>query len=183
MENKTIKLNSGKIISIRKELDMKITKYFHIIQNENVMSKKAIAAGQGSGFDLKQLYNTITQLQEKRIIIKGMLNALNNGITSFDINTFKTTNNYNIFAAGEAKEAISQLKIVLKNTLNPAEKAKKGLKNIGKKEVFTSAKLNQLIKDLQLKANTYDAKLEDFNNNTELDVTNCSSSIEEFLTI
>ena len=181
MTNKTIKLNSGKIISIRKQLDAQITKYFHIIRNENVMSKKAAAAGVGSGLDLKALYNTITQLQQKRIIIKGMLTALNNGSTTFDLEDFKKTNNYSIFAACEAKEAIAQLKMT--PTINPTEKAKKGLKGTGKIETFTSAKIAQLIKDLQLTANKYDANMEDFNNKTELDITACSSDFEEYLNI
>ena len=181
MENKTIKLNSGKIISIRKQLDKKITEYWHIIRVENVMSKKAIAAGQGSGLDLKALYNTITQLQECRIKIKGMLVCLNSGESSFDYDKFKKTNNYNIFAACEAKEAIAQLKMI--HTLDPKIKAKKGLKNIGSVETFSSAKIAQLIKDLQLVANKYDAKLANFNNNTEIDITSYSDSVKEFLAI
>lgn len=179
--NKTIKLNSGKIISIRKQLDNKITTYWHIIRSENVMSKKALSAGQGSGLDLKALYNTITQLQETRIKIKGMLVCLNNGDTSFNYDKFKTTNNYNIFAACEAKEAIAQLKMI--KTLDPKIKAKKGLKNIGSVETFSSAKIAQLIKDLQLVANKFDSKLEEFNKKTEIDVTSNSDSIKDFLTI
>lgn len=181
MKNKTIKLNSGKIISIRKQLDKKITDYWHIIRVENVMSKKAIAAGQGSGLDLKALYNTITQLQENRIKIKGMLVCLNSGEKSFDYDKFKKTNNYNIFAACEAKEAIAQLKMV--HTIDPKVKSKKGLKKLGSVESLSSAKISQLIKDLQLTANMFDAKLADFNNNTEIDVTSNSDDIKEFLTI
>lgn len=180
MNKNTIKLNSSNIISIRKDLDNKITKYWHIIRNENVMSKKAISANLGSGLDLKALYNTITQLQEKRIKIKGILVALNNGETSFDFDKFKNTNNYSIYAAGEAKEAIAQLKMV--PTINPTEKSKKGSKNLSKTETFTSAKIAQLIKDLQLKANKYDTNLADFNNNTEIDIAGCSNDFEDYLT-
>ena len=50
------------------------------------MSKKAASAGMGSGKDLKALYNSITQMQEKRIKIKGILQSLNMNITTFDFN-------------------------------------------------------------------------------------------------
>ena len=69
-------------------------------------------------------------MQEKRIIIKGMLFALNSDLKSFDYDTFKMSNNYSIFAAGEAKEAIAQLKMI--PTINPSEKASKGKNNLSK---------------------------------------------------
>lgn len=165
--NKSIKLNSGNIISIRKKLDHEITTAWHIIRAENVMSKKAIAAKRGSGKDLKALYNYITQMQAKRIKIKGMLMYLNMGITSFNMDDFKKTNNYSIFAACEAKEAIAQLKMI--PTINPTEKSKKGLAGTGKKESFTSAKIASMLKSLQLDANKYDANMEKFNSNTNIE--------------
>ena len=167
MNKTSIKLNSSNIINIRKNLCEKMTKYWRTIRNENVMSNKAIKAGLGSGYDLKSLYNEITQMAEKRIMIKGMLMYLNMGL-KFDIDAFKKTNNYSIFAACEAKEANAQLKMI--PTSNPTEKSKKGLKGTGKKETFTSAKIAQLLKDLQLKANKYDADMEKFNNDTEIDI-------------
>lgn len=166
---KSIKFNSSNIINIRKDIDSKKKKYWKIIRAENVMSTKAIKAGLGSGCDLKALYNEITQLSEKLVYIKGMLFYLNMGVTTFDKEAFKKTNNYSIFMACELKEMIAQLKMV--PTLNPTEKSTKGLKNIGKKEQFTSAKIASLIKDLQLKANKYDAAMEKFNTETSIDVT------------
>ena len=168
MNKKSIKLNSANIITIRKNIDITINKYWRIIRAENLMSKKAIAAKQGSGLDLKSLYNQIMQLSEKRIMIKGILVALNTGTTTFSYEDFKKTNNYSIFAACEAKEAIAQLKMI--PTINPTEKSKKGLKGTGKKESFSSAKIAQLIKDLQLKANKYDAAMEEFNTKTTIDL-------------
>lgn len=167
MNKTSIKLNSSNIINIRKNLCEKITKYWRTIRNENVMSSKAIKAGLGSGYDLKSLYNEITQMAEKRILIKGMLMYLNMGL-EFDLDAFKKSNNYSIFAACEAKEAIAQLKMI--PTINPIEKSKKGLKGTGKKETFTSAKIAQLLKDLQLKANKYDAAMEKFNNDTTIEI-------------
>lgn len=163
-----IKLNSGNIINIRKSLDASINKYWHIIRNENVMSNKAIKANLGSGMDLKALYNQIIQMQEKRILIKGMLMYLNMGYTTFNTDDFKKTNNYSIFSACEAKETIAQLKMI--PTINPTEKAKKGLKGTGKKETFSSAKIASIINKLQLEANKYDAQLTKFNENTEIEL-------------
>lgn len=168
MNKKSIKLNSANIITIRKNIDITINKYWRIIRAENLMSKKAIAAKQGSGLDLKSLYNQIVQLSEKRIMIKGILVALNTGITTFSYEDFKKTNNYSIFAACEAKEAIAQLKMI--KTLDPSTKAKKGLKAMPKREIFSSAKIAQLIHDQQLLANKFDANLEKFNNETSIEI-------------
>jgi hypothetical protein len=180
MEKKSIKLYSNNIINIRKNLDTKITKYWKIIKAENVMSIKAAKAGMGSGLDLKALYNEITQLQAKRIKIKGMLMYLNMGKTTFNYDEFKKTNNYSIFTACEAKEAIAQLKMI--PTINPTEKSKKGLKGTGKKETFTSAKIASLLKDLQLVANKHDADLEKFNKNTTIDIADSTDDFTEFIT-
>ncbi len=169
MNKKSIKLNSANIISIRKNLDITINKYWKIIRAENLMSKKAVAAKQGSGLDLKSLYNQIMQMTEKRIMIKGILVALNNGITTFSYEDFKKTNNYSIFAACEAKEAIAQLKMV--KTLDPSTKAKKGLKAMPKREIFSSAKIAQLIHEHQLLANKFNSSLEKFNNDTSVEIT------------
>ena len=166
--NKSIKLSSSNIINIRKSLDAEITKAWHIIAIENVMSKKAAASGMGSGKDLKALYNSITQMQEKRIKIKGILQSLNMNITTFNFDEFKKTNNYSIFAAGEAKEAIAHWKAILPKCINPTEKSKKGMRGTGKIESFSSAKISQLIKDLQMTANKFDSNLEKFNNNTTI---------------
>lgn len=168
MNKKSIKLNSANIITIRKNIDITINKYWRIIRAENLMSKKAIAAKQGSGLDLKSLYNQIMQLSEKRIMIKGVLVALNTGTTTFSYEDFKKTNNYSIFAACEAKEAIAQLKMI--KCLDPSTKAKKGLKAMPKREIFSSAKIAQLIHEQQLLANKFDANLEKFNNETSIEI-------------
>lgn len=185
MTNKTInKLNPSNIIDIRKKIDSEINKSWSIIRHENLMSKKAREANLGSGCDLKALYNRITQLQERRIKIKGILQALNMGVTSFNYEDFKKTNNYAIFAACEAKEAIAHWKIVMqKSTINPTEKSKKGLAATGKSEIFTSAKITSLLKKLQLDANKFDAQLESFNNSTDIEIDNCIDDFKEYLTI
>lgn len=176
---KSIKMNSGKILSIRKDIDAKKKKYWKIIRATNILSKKEIANGFRT-HDLKTIYNEITQMAEKLVLIKGMLFYLNMGITTFDKEAFKKTNNYSIFQACEMKEMIAQLKMI--PTLDPKTKSQKGLKAIGKDEVFTSAKIAALIKDLQLKANKFDASMEKFNNETEIDITSISDEFKEELT-
>lgn len=171
---KSIKLNSGKIIAMRDDINAKKKKYWSYIKAENLLSKKEIKAGLRT-HDLKSLYNEITQMADKLIYIKGMLFYLNMGITTFNMEEFKKTNNYSIFAACEAKEAICQLKMI--PTLDQKTKAQKGLKNIGKDEVFTSAKIASLIKTLQLQANKYDTNMENFNNNTELSIDDATAEM------
>ena len=164
---KSIKLNASKIISIRQDIDSKKKKYWSYIKAENLMSKKDIKNGYRT-HDLKNLYNEITQMAQKLVYIKGMLFYLNMGITTFDKDAFKKTNNYSIFMACEMKEAICQLKMI--PTLDQKTKAQKGLKNIGKEEVFTSAKIASMIKELQLKANKFDTDMEKFNSDTTITI-------------
>lgn len=165
---KSIKLNAANILSLKKKIDIDITKYSHIIRDENVMSKKAKAAGQGSGMDLKALYNTIQQLRSKRIMLKGMIQYLNMGTTTFNYDEFKKTNYYAIFSACEAKEDITLLKMI--KTLNPQLKAQKGKKNIGSTETFSKEKIAQLIHNQQLEANKFDAMLSKFNTDATIEL-------------
>lgn len=166
---KTTKMNSKDIIIARKKLDETITKYWHIIKTENVMSSKAVKMGVGSGLDLKELYNQITQMSETRIKLKLMLNAINNGITSFNYEDEKKKHYYTIFAACEEKEKLAHWKDIIKKTIDPKEKARKGVKGTGKREVFTSAKITSLINTLQLNINNLDTKIEEYNNKTSID--------------
>ena len=168
---KSIKLNAANILSMKKKIDKTITDYSHIIRDENVMSKKAKASGQGSGYDLKALYNTIQQLRNKRIMLKGMIQYLNMGTTTFNYDEFKKTNYYAIFSACEAKEDITLLKMI--KTLNPQTKAQKGKKALASTETFSKEKIAQLIHDQQLEANKFDAMLSKFNTDAiiELDET------------
>lgn len=165
---KSIKLNAANILSIKKKIDSDITKYSHIIRDENILSKKAKAAGMYSGYDLKSLYNTIQQMREKRIKLKGMIQYLNMGTTTFNYDDFKKTNYYAIFSACEAKEDITLLKMI--KTLDPQMKAQKGKKNIGSIETFSKEKIAQLIHDQQLNANKFDKMLSDFNTNSTIEL-------------
>ncbi len=166
---KKTKMDSKNIIIARKKLDETITKYWHIIKTENVMSNKAIKARVGSGFDLKELYNKITQMANTRIKLKLMLNAINNGITTFDYEEEKKKHYYTIFAACEEKEKLAHWKDIIKKTIDPKEKARKGIKGTGKRETFTSAKISSLISNLQLSINNLDAKIAKYNDETSIE--------------
>ena len=166
---KTTKMNSKDIIIARKKLDETITKYWHIIKTENVMPIKAVNAGVGSGLDLKELYNKITQMSEARIKLKLMLNAINNGIGTFNYEEEKKKHYYTIFAACEEKEKVAHWKDIIKKTIDPKEKARKGAKGTGKREIFTSAKITSLINTLQLSINKLDTKIEEYNNKTTIE--------------
>lgn len=178
---KSIKLNAANILSIKKKIDNDITTNAHIIRDENVMSKKAKAAGMGSGKDLKTLYNYIQQMRAKRIMLKGMIQYLNMGTTTFNYEEFKKTNYFAIFSACEAKEDIALLKMI--KTLNPQLKAQKGKKNIGSTETFSKEKIAQLIHDQQLNANKFDAMLEKFNTDTMIEIDDSTSEdFKEYIT-
>ena len=179
---KKTKMNSKDIIIARKKLDKTITEYWHIIKTENVMSNKAVNAGMGSGYDLKELYNKITQMAETRIKLKLMLNAINNGVSSFNYEDEKKKHYYTIFAACEEKEKVAHWKDIIKKTIDPKEKARKGMKGTGKREIFSSAKITQLINDLQLSINKFDANIESYNNNTNIEFSSdTDADIKELL--
>ena len=162
-------MNSKDIIIARKKLDETITKYWHIIKTENVMSNKAVKMGVGSGLDLKELYNKILQMSETRIKLKLMLNAINNGISSFNYEEEKKKHYYTIFAACEEKEKLSHWKEIIKKTIDPKEKARKGMKGVGKREIFSSAKITSLTNSIQLEINKLDAKIEEYNKKTSIE--------------
>ncbi len=174
-------MNSKDIIIARKKLDETITKYWHIIKTENVMSNKAIKMGIGSGLDLKELYNKITQMAETRIKLKLMLNAINNGISTFNYEEEKKKHYYTIFAACEEKEKLAHWKDIIKKTIDPKEKARKGAKGTGKREIFSSAKITSLMKNLQLNINKFDAKIEEYNNNTSISFGEADADITKLL--
>lgn len=174
-------MNSKDIIIARKKLDETITKYWHIIKTENVMSNKAIKAGVGSGLDLKELYNKIIQMTETRIKLKLMLNAINNGTFTFNYEEEKKKHYYTIYVANEEKEKLSHWKDIIKKTIDPKEKARKGLKGIGKREVFSSAKITSLINGIQLNINKFDAKIEEYNNKTSISIDDENPDITNLL--
>lgn len=72
--------------------------------------------------------------------------------------------------------------ILTKHTINPATKAKAGVKGTGKIETFTSAKIASIKKNLQLEINKLDADIAKFNDNTTLEITN-DDDIKELMAV
>lgn len=161
-----MKIKSKDIITKRNILNKDITKYWSIIRQENIISKAAAKAKLGSGFDLKALYNLILQYGDQRIKIKLYLQAINMGYTNF--NEFKADTNYEtIYTLNEKKEQLVQLGMV--KVINPQFKAQKG-KSIKIIETFTKQKIDMLKNTLQLEINALEKKIEDFNENTTLEI-------------
>jgi hypothetical protein len=114
-------------------------------------------------------------------MLKGMIQYLNMGTTTFSYEDFKKTNYFAIFSACEAKEDITLLKMI--KTLNPQMKAQKGKKNIGSTETFSKEKIAQLIHNQQLEANKFDAMLEKFNTSATIEIPEENSDdFKEYLT-
>ena len=164
-----MKIKSKLIINTRKTLDNGIKKYWTFIRRENIIGKS-----QMRNYDLNVLLNKITQKAEQRIKVKLFAQALNMGFTDFS--EFKENTNYEaIYTLSEKNEQLVQLGMI--PTLNPALKASKGKKALGSTEVFTSAKIKSLKKKLQLEINALTKKIEEFNNNTELTISDDYSTL------
>ena len=173
MDKKSNIYTSKDIIALRNEICATKTRYWRIIQAENVMTIKAKKAKVGSGMDLAVLYNKILQMSETLIKLKLMLNAINNGIKTFNYDDAKKTHYYNIYRACELKEQLAHWEEILKKaTINPAAKAKAGKAGTGKKETFTSAKIGSIKNKLQLEINKVDEEIARFNNEATLTIDN-----------
>ena len=70
--------------------------------------------------------------------------------------------------------------LATKHTINPSVKAKVGKKNIGKDEVFTNAKVNALINEINIKIEALKADIEKFNNDAEIEIDGDDSFAKNF---
>ena len=170
-----MKFKTTNIIQTRENISKDKAAFWHIIQTENIMSKKAKKAGMGSGYDLLALYNHLTQLSESMVKVKLYLQAINSGYTKFS--DFKNQEHWHdIFMLCEKKELWKGLSKI--KTIDPILKAKKG-KAITQVESFSSQKVSQLKKDLQFEINALIAKITAYNDKSELEVDDISISKEE----
>jgi len=168
--NKSINLNSTNIINTRDNLSKKISSYWKTIESTNLMSKKAVKDGYRK-YDLKSLYNQITQMAINRVKSKLLMNAINSGIKKFNFKDIKNDHYYRIYMLNELNEQKTHLTIVkTKHTIDPATKAKLSKKGISKDEVFTNAKCAQLIGDIDIKIQALKADIEEFNKNAKIEL-------------
>lgn len=166
----TFTLKSKTIIETRDSLSKTISSYWKTIETTNLMSKSAVKAGMRK-YDLKELYNQITQYAEHRVKAKLLLNAINSGIKKFDAKNITKDHYYKIYTLNELNEQKVHLIILAtKHTINPSVKAKVGKKNIGKDEVFTNAKVNALINEINIKIEALKADIEKFNSDAEIEI-------------
>ena len=149
MKSITSKYAKERIYNLSKD----ITKYWHIIQNENVISKEA-----KRNYDLKVLLTKIEEMAEERFLMKLYLQCINMGY-----------NNYiTIFSLSEKQERLNHLNRI--KTIDPKLKRAKGKKALNNTEELTSAFIGTLKNKLQLEINKLTKDLEDFNEKAELDI-------------
>lgn len=110
-------MKANKFIEKRDSLSSDITKYWNIISIENVVNRNYKRT-----YDLKELYETIKQLTDDRVIVKLKILCINMGLKKFsdlpiDCNQLDV---FKLCELQEMKVHLSRLK-----TLNPILKAKK----------------------------------------------------------
>lgn len=143
-------------------LSKEITKYWTIIKNENIISKETCR-----NYDLKVLLTKIQEMAEERLLMKLYLQCINMGYKKFsDMNA--DNNYYTIFSLSEKQEQLFHLGKI--KTIDPKIKRAKGKKALKITEELTSAYITSLKNKLQLEINKLNKDLEDFNDNTELDI-------------
>lgn len=171
-----MKFKSNNIIQTRDNISKDKAAFWHIIHNENIMSKKEKKAGMGSGYDLLALYNHITQLSESMVKMKLYLQAINTGYTNY--NDFKEKEEHwrDIFTLCEKKELWKGLGKI--KTIDPTLKSKLG-KKITQVESFSNQRVQQLRKNLQLEINALMTKITKFNDDMELEVGDETLTTEE----
>lgn len=178
--NKSIILNSTNIINTRDNLSKTISYYWKIIESTNLMSKKAVREGYRK-YDLKQLYNSITQMAMNRVKSKLLMNAINSGVKKFDFKNITKDHYYRIYMLNELNEQKAHITCLkLKHTINPATKAQAGKAGLSKDEVFTNAKCAQLIADLDIKIQAIRADIEEFNKNATIEIDNTDPFATQF---
>lgn len=158
-------IKSTEIIANRENLDKEIKRWWGTIRSENLIEK-----GWTRNYDVKRLLTvTIPELAEKRIQAKLDSIAINLG--------FKSRKDFPkeciypiIYSLSEKNEYLVQIGLI--PTINPGLKTKLGKKKLFKTEVITSDFITSLKNKLQLEINALKKKLEDFNKNAELDISN-----------
>lgn len=163
-----MKSKAKDILKKRDELSNTITKYWNIIHVENVVNKNY-----KRHYDLKALYNDISNMCEERSLTKLKALCINLGL--FKFSDLPTDNiQLDIFKLAEYKEIKIRLNKI--RTISPKLKAK-GKKNLNKTEVLTSDWIKARIKELDIKIIDIEKKIEEFNEAKELDETTAPMSL------
>lgn len=150
-----------KFIENRDKLSKEISKYWDIISKQNVIPRALKRS-----HDLKNLFNEIILLTDKRALTKLKLSAINMGYKRFK-DLPLNINQYDVFKLCELQEI--KVKLSRIPTLNPVLKAKKGKKNISKTEELTSNWIKARIQEIDLRIIALQEKLTKFNEETDFE--------------
>lgn len=156
-----MKSKATKIIETRDRLSNDITKYWNIIHVENVVNRNY-----KRHYDLKQVFATVQELAEQRVMAKLKALCLNMGFKHFS-DLPADCIQISIFRLSELQEQKVRLSKV--KTISPKLKAAKGKKNLNKTEALTSDWIKARIKELDLQIIEIKQKIADFNENNELE--------------
>ena len=157
MKSKTTKITE--LIEKRDKLSIEITRYWSIINSENVIKKEFTR-----NYDLKQLLTLIKTLAEEQVNVKLRILCANMGIKFKDLSP--NCNQITVFRYGAAKEYFAKLSMV--KTIDPVLKAKKGKKNLKYTEELTHNYLKARSAEIVLQVNELSKKMIEFNETTEL---------------
>lgn len=158
MKSKTTKISL--LIEKRDKLSAEITRYWSIINSENVIKK-----GFTRNYDLKRLLTLIKTLAEEQVNVKLRILCANMGIKFKDLSP--DCNQITVFRYGAVKEYYAKLLMV--KTIDPVLKAKKGKKNLKYTEELTSNYLKARAAEVALQVNELNKKMIEFNETTELE--------------
>lgn len=165
-------MKSTEIINNRKSLDKNIKNYWNIIYSENVVEKNY-----KRNYDMKAILNNIFDLANKRIENKLDSICVNMGFTSRT--QMPASCLYPIIYTLSEKTEI-YVKLGGIKTLDPKLKSKLGKKKMFHTEELTRDYINNLRNKIQLEINGLKKKLEEFNDNAELDVNSAYMMLSDF---
>lgn len=158
-----MKSTAKNILSKRDNFSNTIAKYWNIIMIENVVLRNY-----KRNYDLKELFNEIIELSQKRSMAKFKALCINMGFVKMT-DVPKDNIQLDIFNLAELKEI--KVKLGKIRTINPKLKASKGEKALNKTEILTSNWIKERIKEIDLKITEIEKKISEFNESHELDET------------
>jgi len=160
------------LIDNRDKLNQTIARSWKIIQTENVLDKHEAHLRTA---DLKKTYESIKLGSESRVQAKLASMAANFGFTSItEAQPFINNSIFpTIFELWEVRDMLENWREV--KTINPAVKAKYGKQKLRKCEEITATFKAEEMKKLELKSNSLQKKLSDFNSDHKFDATNAFS--------
>ena len=157
----TTDIKPNTLITKRDSITSEISRYWKIIATENVIKK-----GVSRNYDLKSLLVRIKALYDQLILIKLRIQCANMGMKLKDLP--KDANIINIYKLSALNEYYVKLDEMMKHTINPILKAKKGKRNLGITEEITRNYFRNKQSECLITLNELRKAIADFNDNTDL---------------